>query len=128
LNTLKQNYHNARNYLRPCLFSFSANIHGLLQQRKRNLKMKTGTIIRLKMNINNYPERDGYNWKYIYYKFCNGCFEIQDGDGGLMKFIGKHFFCLGTDYFVGLYGVVCGLELLEEDFEIVKKIPNKLIK
>jgi hypothetical protein len=90
--------------------------------------MKIGDIIRTKRNINNYPKRDGYNWKYIYYQFCDGCFDIEDDDGYIMKFMGKHFLCLGTDFWVNMSGEVCGFELLDEDFEMVETIPSDLIK
>ena len=90
--------------------------------------MEIGTLIRTKHNIHNYPERDGYRWKYIYFKLCDGKFEINHQyDGLLGKFEGKHFVCQGSDYWVKMFGGIFGLELLEEQFEIVNELPDNLI-
>lgn len=88
--------------------------------------IEIGTIIRTKHNVHNYPERDGYLWKYRYFKLSDGIFEVTDTDGFTSKFDGKHFICEGSDYWVNLKGVVFGLELLEGEYEIVNELPNDL--
>lgn len=90
--------------------------------------MEIGTIIRTKHNINNYPERDGDKWRYIYFQLCDGKFDvIHQHDGLIGKFEGKHFICRGSDYWVKMVGGVYGLELLENEFEIVNKLPINLM-
>lgn len=90
--------------------------------------MEVGTIIRTKHNVHNYPEKDGDKWQYIYYKLSEGEFEVNHPHDGLMgKFNGKHFVCLGSDYWVNMSGEVCGLELLDGEYEIINNVPVGLL-
>jgi len=87
-------------------------------------QMVVGTVIRTKHNTHGYPERDGYQWNYIYYEFRDGDFIINKEHGGEYKFNGQHFYCLGSDYWVDMKGSINGMELLDEPFEIVTVIPE----
>ena len=90
--------------------------------------MDIGTIIKIKFNINNYPQKDGVNWQYTYFKLCNGKFAVYNPPDGLIgEFEGKHFICQGSTFYHNLKGMVYGLELLNKDFEIVKEIPKNII-
>lgn len=82
--------------------------------------MEIGTIIRIKYNINNYPEKDGYNWKYIDYELRDGKFELCERDGELIgKFDGKHFVVVKSEYYEGMVGSIYGLEILDKEYEII---------
>jgi hypothetical protein len=84
--------------------------------------MEIGKFIRIKHNIN------GSDYKYSYYKLCEGYFEITHQNDGLIgKFEGKYFLCQGSDYFVNMFGKIFGLELLEGQFEVINDLPNNLI-
>lgn len=100
------------------------NVQKVSLLKSRNLQVDT--IVRTKHNIHNYPARDGYNWKYIYYKLCDGMFEVTQQDESIMKFDGVHFVCQGSDFWVDMFGVIFGLEILDREYEIVDKLPNNL--
>ena len=89
--------------------------------------MNTGTIIEIKTQIRNYPERDGERWESRYHQLMEGDFEVVDSDlDHLMKFNGQHFICLGDTYFGGTKGYISGFELLDDKFEIVPEAPKDL--
>lgn len=93
------------------------------------MKIKVGTIIRLNYNINNFPEIDGLNIKHSYYRMCDGEFRIVREDVDFVStFNGKHFVCLGSDYFHGSKGIIRGFEMLNDDYTIVEDVPKNLIK
>ena len=86
--------------------------------------MEVGTIIRTKNNVNNYGEP---NYKYSYYEYRNCPFILtsHDGYGDDMSysFIGPHFVCLNSEYY-DYVGNIFGLELLNEEHEIVNSVPE----
>jgi len=90
--------------------------------------MEIGTLIRTKHNIHNYPEIHGDRWGYIYYKLCDGYFEVNHHHDGLIgKFEGKHFVCQGSDYWHKTKGDIRGLEILQGYYEIIQQLPTDLI-
>jgi len=66
-------------------------------------------------------------YSYSYYICKDGIFtlEFEDGD---YKFDGKHFISQGDTYFHHTSNCIAGLEILDEWYEIVDKLPDNLIK
>jgi hypothetical protein len=62
-----------------------------------------------------------------HYQFKDGPFSIYDQAGQEMKFNGQHFECIGSDYFHGTKGHICGLDLFDSEFEVLLTAPDNLI-
>jgi hypothetical protein len=88
--------------------------------------MEIGTIIRIRQNVHNYPEKDGNKYQYIYYQLVDGDFEVINNDIAY-KFNGRHFVCMGSDFFINMFGQIAGLELLDNEFEVIDTLPKGLL-
>ncbi len=95
---------------------------GNLKLVHKDYSMELGTIVRIRSNINNYPEKHGIRYEYGYYKLCFGSFKIGCEDCGEWEVEGNHFVCLGHTYFHGFKDSIAGVAILDDWYEIVKEV------
>ena len=89
--------------------------------------MDVNTIIKIDTNVSNVKNKP--QWESAYYRLKNGPFTVIFGrDSEEMKFEGKFFQCLGHTFFGGFKDGICGFEILDQKYEIIKPedIPENL--
>jgi len=94
-------------------------------------ELKTGTIIKITEDVNNYPENNPPKLVNTYYELCEGEFTITCDDCDKFKLKGQHFVCKGSDFWTACKGSIAGFELIDEDsrreYVVVDKLPNNLM-